>query len=67
MASKWGKIDSSDMTLWANSACSYEFFSVVEDEIEAGIRALIKNPTHENAEKVKAFKKIMELIEGLRK
>lgn len=60
------KMDNSDMQLWATHACSYQFFSEVEKEIEAGIRALIKNPTHENAEKVKAFQKIVSLIEEAR-
>jgi hypothetical protein len=59
-------IDNSDMRIWANHPCSREFFKAFEEDVASGIRELIKNPTHENAEKVKAFQKIVRLIEEAR-
>lgn len=66
MFKKSDRVDDSDMRLWANSLCSKQFFSVFEEDVEAGIRALINEPTIEKAKTVKAFQKVLRLIEEAR-
>ena len=61
--------DKSDMSLWANSIPAKNFIREVMDMRDTSTRNLFKNGASkhdENASSVKAFEKILELIEGLK-
>jgi len=58
--------DSSDMVRWANSLPTREFVIELNLGREKSLRALIKKPTEESAAEVRAFDRIVSLIEEAR-
>jgi hypothetical protein len=55
--------DKSDMSMWANSVMAKNFIREITELREVRLRKLIDKPTEAHAESVKAFDKILSLIE----
>lgn len=55
--------DKSDMGIWARSNASKNFITEIVQMKESSVRKLIKEPTEEHAAEVRAFTKILSLIE----
>lgn len=60
-------IDASDMAIWSSHPCAREFVKEIESEIARGFRDILKRPCSENAEKIKAFQKVVGLFEEAQK
>jgi hypothetical protein len=64
--SKLTDCDKSDIALWANQLAMKEFEREIISTRDASLRALIKKPTEEKASDVRAYEKILCLIEEAR-
>jgi hypothetical protein len=58
--------DSSDVGLWARHTVAYEFEKEIEQCRAKSLRDLIKKPTEENAAEVRAFDRVVSLLEEAR-
>ena len=63
--SKLINCDKSDMSAWARSVPAQNFIREIRDLREVRLRKLIDKPSEAHAESVKAFDKILDLIEGV--
>ena len=60
-------VDSSDMSVWANSPACEAFICELNVKAEADMRNLVKHPTEANAEKIRQKEAILRLFEEARK
>jgi hypothetical protein len=58
--------DSSDVGLWARHSVAHEFEKEINECREKSLRSLIKKPTEESAAEVRAFDRIVSLLEEAR-
>jgi hypothetical protein len=59
--------DSSDIGLWARHTVAHQFEREINEHRDKSLRSLIKKPTEESAAEVRAFDRVVSLLEEARK